>query len=80
MRHEQLVNQDMAGRLIGRGGLGIRELRDSCRAQIRIESQCEPGTNSRKVAVFGEPANVQVGLAMIAYKLAQMEEGRRAIS
>ena len=46
---EQLVNQDGAGRLIGKGGSGIRELRESCRAQIKIGTEAEPGTEYRKV-------------------------------
>ena len=35
----------LVGRLIGKGGSGIRELRDVSRAQIRILSECEPVWN-----------------------------------
>lgn len=72
MKQEQLVNQDQAGRLIGRGGQGVKELRDISRAHIRIESECEPGTESRKVTVSGGAAEVQMAIALINQKLAEM--------
>lgn len=50
---DQLVTQDVAGRLIGRGGAGIKELRLKCKARITIGAECEPGTEFRKVTVTG---------------------------
>ena len=67
----QLVPSALAGRLIGKGGSGIRELRDVSRASIRILSDCEPGTEQRKLTVSGTPEAIQMALSMIAQKLSQ---------
>ena len=67
----QLIPAAYVGRLIGKGGSGIRELRDLSRAQIRVQSECEPGTEQRKVTVSGPPEAVGAALAMISQKLAQ---------
>jgi hypothetical protein len=61
----------LAGRLIGKGGSGIRELRDVSRASIRILSDCEPGTEQRKLTVSGTPEAIQMALSMISQKLSQ---------
>ena len=66
----QLIPSIMAGRLIGKGGSGIRELREVSRATVRI-GDSEPGTEQRKVTVSGPPEAVQMALSMIAAKLAQ---------
>jgi hypothetical protein len=67
----QLVPSALAGRLIGKGGSGIRELRDVSRASIRILSDCEPGTEQRKLTVSGTPEAIQMALSMISQKLSQ---------
>jgi len=67
----QLVPSVLTGRLIGKGGSGIKELRDVSRATIRIQTECEPGTEQRKLTVSGTPEAVQMALAMIGQKLAQ---------
>ena len=67
----QLVPQQLAGRLIGKGGSGIRELREASHAQIKILSECEAGTELRKVIVNGDPQAVQTALALINAKLLQ---------
>ena len=61
----------MAGRLIGKGGSGIREMRELSRASIRILTECEAGTDQRKILVSGESSAVQVALSMIQQRLAQ---------
>ena len=67
----QLVPTNLVGRLIGKGGSGIRELRETSHAQIKIHSECEPGTEMRKVLVSGPPEAVQNALMMISAKLLQ---------
>jgi transcription antitermination factor NusA-like protein len=67
----QLVPQQNAGRLIGKGGSGIRELRETSRAQIKILSECEPGTELRKMTISGTLEAVQAAISMIHARLAQ---------
>ena len=67
----QLVPSALAGRLIGKGGSGIRELRESSRAHIKILTECEPGTELRKVSCSGDAAAVQMAFSLIAQRLAQ---------
>jgi len=67
----QLVPSTLAGRLIGKGGSGIRELRDVSRANIKILSECEPGTDQRKVTISGAPDAISLALSMINQRLAQ---------
>ena len=69
--HEQMVPVQLVGRLIGKGGSGIKELREMSRANIKVNSECEPGTQERKVVVSGAPDAVQYALGLIAQKLAQ---------
>lgn len=66
---EQLVTQDQAGKLIGRGGQGIKELREMSRAKVRVESDCEPGTEWRKVTVTGTTDEIQMVLSLIQQRL-----------
>ena len=47
------------------------EVREMSRANIKINTECEPGTQGRKVIVSGAPDAVQYALSMIAQKLAQ---------
>ena len=68
---EQLVPQVMVGRLIGKGGSGIKEMREISQAQIKIGSDCEPGTDSRKVIVIGTPEQTQMALTLIQQRLNQ---------
>jgi len=68
---EQLVPIQLIGRLIGKGGSGIKEMRELSRANIKINSDCEPGTESRKVVVSGTPEQCQLALSLIQQKLAQ---------
>ena len=68
---EQLVPVQLVGRLIGRGGQGIRELREMSRATIKINTDCEPGTEQRKVTVTGTPDQLQFALSLIQQRLAQ---------
>lgn len=67
---EQLVPSAMAGRLIGKGGAGIKEMREMSGAQIKINSDPEPGTDSRKVTVTGTPEQTQIALSLINQRLA----------
>ena len=69
--NEQLVPVQLVGRLIGRGGQGIRELREMSRATIKINTDCEPGTEQRKVTVTGTPDQLQFALSLIQQRLAQ---------
>ena len=62
---EQLVSKDQAGRLIERGGAGIRELRARSRARIHIASECEPGTDMRKLSLTGSLEDVYQGLGAV---------------
>jgi len=62
---EQLLSQDQAGCLIGRGGTGIRELRARTRAKIHIASDCEPGTEHRKLTLTGSLEDVHEGLGAV---------------
>jgi len=67
---EQLVPVQLVGRLIGRGGSGIKELRDISHAGIKVASDSEPGTDLRKVSVTGTPEQVQVALSLISQRIA----------
>eukprot|EP00316_Scyphosphaera_apsteinii_P001540 CAMPEP_0119346162 /NCGR_PEP_ID=MMETSP1333-20130426/107864_1 /TAXON_ID=418940 /ORGANISM="Scyphosphaera apsteinii, Strain RCC1455" /LENGTH=312 /DNA_ID=CAMNT_0007358661 /DNA_START=143 /DNA_END=1081 /DNA_ORIENTATION=+ len=67
---EQLVDVALVGRLIGKGGSGIKELRNLSGAKIQINSECEAGTQQRKVTVSGTPDQTQIALTMIQQKLA----------
>jgi transcription antitermination factor NusA-like protein len=67
---EQLVPVQLIGRLIGRGGSGIKELREVTRAMIKIESECLPGTDQRKVTISGTPEQTQLAISMIQTRLA----------
>ena len=69
--HEQMVPVQLVGRLIGKGGSGIKELREMSRANIKVNTECEPGTQERKVVVSGAPDAVQYALGLIAQRLAQ---------
>lgn len=68
---EQLVPSLLIGRIIGRGGTGIRELRDMSRATIKISSDPEPGTDNRKVTITGSPEQTQLALQMLQQRIAQ---------
>ena len=68
---EQLVPVQLVGRLIGKGGSGIKELREMSGANIKVISECEPGTQERKVIVRGAPDQVQYALSLINSKLSQ---------
>jgi len=67
----QLIPSMLAGRLIGKGGSGIREMREMSHANIRILSDCEPGTDQRKLTVSGAPEAIGMALTMISQRLAQ---------
>uniref|UniRef100_A0A7S0J7X2 K Homology domain-containing protein n=1 Tax=Calcidiscus leptoporus TaxID=127549 RepID=A0A7S0J7X2_9EUKA len=67
---EQLVPGQLVGRLIGRGGAGIKELRELSGAVIKVNSECEPGTDQRKVIVSGTPEQTSNALSMISQRLA----------
>lgn len=67
---EQLVPVQLIGRLIGRRGIGIKELREVSRAIIKIESDCVPGTDQRKVIITGTSEQTQMALSMIQSRLA----------
>jgi len=70
----QLVNQDGAGRLIGRSGAGIKELRSMYpRAHINISTEAEPGSDYRKVTVTGQLEDVQAAIGGILHKLANLK-------
>jgi len=69
--HEQMVPVALVGRLIGKAGSAIKELREMSGANIKVNSDCEPGTQERKVVVSGTPDAVQYALGLIAQKLAQ---------
>merc|ERR1712216_91047 len=66
----QFVNQDGAGRLIGRAGSGIKELRAMYpRAHIQIATEAEPGQDYRKVTVTGQLEDVHAALGGVLQKL-----------
>jgi len=69
--HEQMVPVALVGRLIGKAGSAIKELREMSGANIKVNSECEPGTQERKVVVSGTPDAVQYALGLIAQELAQ---------
>ena len=57
-------------RWTGRGGAGIKELRELSRATIKIHTECEPGTEQRKLIVSGAPEQTQYALSLIQQRLA----------
>ena len=68
---EQLVSRDQAGRLIGRGGAGMRELRARCRAQIKIANEAEPGSEWRKLTISGTMEEVRDAISAVLDMLSQ---------
>lgn len=68
---EQMVPSLLIGRIIGRAGMGIRELRDMSRATIKISSDAEPGTDNRKVTITGSPEQTQLALQLLQQRIAQ---------
>jgi len=63
---EHLVSADLAGRLIGKGGLQIRQLRNVSRAQVKIGNESEPGTDSmRKLSITGSLEEVHLTLGAL---------------
>jgi len=67
---EQLVPVQLVGRLIGRGGAGIKELREASGATIKIESECVPGTDQRRLIISGTPQQTQVAHSLVQTRLA----------
>ena len=72
------VKTQRGGRLPKRGDklppealITIKELREMSQATIKVNSECEPGTQERKVTVSGTPDQVQYAVSLIAHKLAQ---------
>jgi len=66
----QFVSQDGAGRMIGKQGAGIKELRSMYpRVHIRIETEAEPGSEYRKVTVTGPLEELPAAIGGIAQKL-----------
>jgi len=51
---EMVIPNELIGCIIGRGGAKINEIRNLSGAQIKI-SNCEEGTNDRKVTITGYP-------------------------
>ena len=64
-----LIPKLMLGKLLGRGGADIKRLRDATMASIFIGSECELGTERRKVSVIGMPEQVEQAMAMIRQQL-----------
>ncbi|XP_078571594.1 heterogeneous nuclear ribonucleoprotein K-like isoform X1 [Branchiostoma floridae x Branchiostoma japonicum] len=50
-----LVHQSQAGCIIGRAGFKIKELREQTEANIKVYSECMPGSTERVVALTGKP-------------------------
>ncbi|CAH1255584.1 HNRNPK [Branchiostoma lanceolatum] len=50
-----LVHQSQAGCIIGRAGFKIKELREQTEANIKVYSECCPGSTERVVALTGKP-------------------------
>ncbi|KAL1495946.1 hypothetical protein AB1Y20_014588 [Prymnesium parvum] len=66
----QYVSRECAGRLIGRQGTGIKELRAMFpRAHINIAADAEPGNDYRKVTITGQLEDVQAAAGGILQKL-----------
>jgi len=68
-QQQLLVSQALVGRLIGKGGSGIKALREMSGTTIKVFDECEPGTTERKVIVTGGPEQVQHALSLIAQTL-----------
>ena len=62
------VPNDMAGRLIGRGGASINEMRQVSGAKIDI-AKSEPGNDQRLVTITGTAEQNQVAQYLISMKL-----------
>lgn len=69
--HEQLVSEALVGRLIGKGGANIKQLREMTGTNIKINGECEAGTEQRKVTVTGTPAQVQYAVGLLQLELAK---------
>mmetsp|Transcript_16165 Transcript_16165/g.34199 ORF Transcript_16165/g.34199 Transcript_16165/m.34199 type:complete len:499 (+) Transcript_16165:95-1591(+) len=63
--YEHLVPAEIVGRIIGPGGSQIREIRDRSGARVRVSNEKEPGTELRKLTIWGTETQVHVVLTMI---------------
>ena len=72
--YEQLLSADETGRVIGRGGEGIKSMREASGATIRIDATTEhpSGSDVRKLRVEGHPAAVQHAVSLIQQRIAAM--------
>jgi len=56
--HIHPVPSTIVGRVIGPGGVQIREIRDKTGARVRVGNDKIPGTNDRPVTIWGTPEQV----------------------
>lgn len=56
--YEHFVPSESVGRIIGPGGAQIREIRDRSGARVRVSNDKEPGTELRKVSIWGTDTQV----------------------
>lgn len=72
-----LVPYFMAGKLIGKGGSQIGELKTKFKLTVRVSSSrvCYPGTRDRMVCVSGDVANI---IEFLYYLISEVEEELQA--
>ena len=56
--HVHPVPSTAVGRVIGPGGVRIREIRDKTGARVRVGNDCMPGTQDRPLTIWGTPEQV----------------------
>jgi len=49
-----LITTDVIGRIIGKGGEKLKQIRDQSSAKIKVYQECLPNSNERVVAIGGE--------------------------
>ena len=55
-----VLQADVIGRIIGPGGSQIRDIRDRSGARVRVANDKEPGTEMRKITIWGTETQIQV--------------------
>merc|ERR1719424_2598976 len=72
--HVHPVPSTVVGRVIGPGGVQIREIRDTTGARVRVGNDKIPGTNDRPLTIWGSPEQVQHVLQMVADIIARPDD------
>lgn len=69
-----LIHQNVAGRVIGKQGVKVKELRESSGAQIKVYTECCPESTERVVQMTGKAGEIATCTRMILEVLADTSQ------